>query len=310
MKPTVAICIPHINTPYFLEGCLNQIEKHSDKYDYQVWVMDQSNPEHKSTVREICQKHICCIMVDIPKVDAGFPLDFALGKILDKFTYFVSLDCDAFPIHDNWLHVPIELINRHNFSFVGHDSGLHLHPDYAKNGNFFHLNNHFRVSKTSVAKKISQEVGFMRPQNNNRVGFTPISHNWQGQADNGVVAQWHADMQNYGPKLSLSLNKIIGMTNEFGVYGMCIDDLVFHFVFGYHPDTIADPQKSLGQNYLNLVKEIATTGLTEPKVQQLLQMLQPHHPYTARTIFGKGETMQLKEDNVLFKQIDKLKQEI
>ena len=104
------------------------------------------------------------------------------------------------------------------------------------------------------------------------------------------------------------------MTNEFGVYGMCIDDLVFHFVFGYHPHSINDAAKSLGPEYLALEEKIKNEGLTEENIAWLLDNLKQHNSYTTR-IYSKSTNTKsqdtkaktMNKDNIIFKRIEELK---
>jgi len=309
MNDSCTIIIPNVNTEHLLYGSISQIEKFTNNVDWEVLVVDQSNDTIHNNILNKYREHPRVRVVKLPKIDAGYPIDFA-ARSSDK-DFLCSLDVDAFPIHPNWLYLPIQLIKEFNLSFVGQDTGLSFHPVYSTNGEFCHLNNYFRVSRTSLARHISEHAGFCRFQHRERTGlkFTPSNFNWHlDHADNGVVAQWWSDQVKLGDKVGLALNKIIGMTNEFGVYGMCIDDLVFHMVFGYHPDTINDANKSLGQDYLNLEKKIYQEGLTENNISQLLASLKPHHPYTSRVLSAGGKIGQsMDTQHEIYKRIEELK---
>lgn len=302
------IVIPHVNTPYLVEGSINQIKKLTNNVDYEIWLVDQSDEKiHQDLVTKYKDDEKVKV-IKLPKIDAGLPIDYAARNSTKEF--LCSLDADAFPIHKNWLYATIKLIKEFNLSFVGNDTGLSNYPLYKEQGKFVQINNYFRVSRTSIAKELSEQVGFCRVQSRPRTGLTFKDNTWGlDHSDNGVLAQWYSDKHAFGDKLSLAINKIIGMTNEFGVYGMCLDDLVFHMVFGYHPDTIADAKKSLGDQFLKLEEKIRTEGLTEKNINKLIKSLKNHHPYESRTLSISGESHSLNPQHGIYLRLDELKAE-
>jgi hypothetical protein len=272
---TCTIVVPHINTPFFLEACLNHIERYRNpNINHDIIVVDQSAPEFKEKVYSLCRGKPNIRLFNHPKMDAGYPIDLALTSATGEF--FCSLDCDAMVINKNWLLMPIELIKKHNFSFVGCSTGLHNSYSKMAPTPFFHINNFYRVSRTVIARKISLDVGFMRIENRDKVGFTPKNDMWRGSCDNGVVAQWYSDYCKLGPKLSLKLNSYTGRTNEMGLYGFTIDDMIYHFVFGFGAEWITDMIKTLGPEYLALRKEIETNGISFELIEKLVKNTQPH----------------------------------
>jgi hypothetical protein len=166
------------------------------------------------------------------------------------------------------LYLPVKLIEKFNFSFVGKESGLH-HSYTQQLGEYFHLNNYYRISRTNLAKKISEEIGFIRPQNKSRVNLI-YEKNVHISCDNGVLAQWYSDTEKMGPKLCLMMDKIIGKTPSLGVYGMVIDDLVFHMVFGQTNEECGIT--NLGDGYASLNREINENGLTDEMIEKLLSL--------------------------------------
>lgn len=306
MKDSCTIVIPHINTPHLLHGSISQIDKLTHNVDWEVVVADQSDPAIHEEIVNRYKANPRIRVLKLHRIDAGYPIDVVARSSGREF--LCSLDTDAFPIHPNWLYLPIQLIKEFNLSFVGQDTGLGLHPEYAFDGEFCHLNNYFRVSKTSLARHVSENAGFCRFQHQERTGWKFPNVGWKlSHADNGVVAQWWSDKIMSGDKVGLAMNKILGMTNEFGVYGMCIDDLVFHFVFGYHPDTINDASKSLGQPYLALEQKIKNEGLTSDNIEWLINNLKPHHPYTSRVLGIKGHSCNMDPNHGIYTRIEELK---
>jgi hypothetical protein len=259
----VTICIPICFELPFLEGSLRQIQKykHPD-IDHEILIMNQTEQKWHKKINDLAQEYGAKV-IDIPRIDAGYPIDVA-SRIANG-EYFCTLDADAFPISFDWLNLPIQLIKKFGFSFIGKESGLH-HAYKNSLGNYFHLNNYYRVSKTSTAKFLSEKIGFIRQQNKSRSELRYEINDVNVSCDNGVLAQWLSDKENLGPKLSLKMDKIIGKTPNMGVYGMVIDDLVFHMVFGQTNEEYG----YLNQEYQELSNRIYSEGLTEEIINLLL----------------------------------------
>jgi hypothetical protein len=103
--------------------CLDQIERHSQGWDYQVFVFDNS---HLTSHRALMRKH-ARVRVSPPGWVAvlgrianrlPFPhfarllershpgaLDYLARKVANDFDYIVTLDNDSFPVRDDWLEV-------------------------------------------------------------------------------------------------------------------------------------------------------------------------------------------------------------
>lgn len=88
--------------------------------------------------------------------------------------------------------------------------------------------------------------------------------------DNGVVAQWYSDQKGYGPKLSIPVTSQVGCTKKMGIYGMVLDNLVFHMVFGYGQEWIQDMMDVLGPDYLELRSKIERGELSEEMIKNLI----------------------------------------
>jgi len=103
--------------------CLDQVERHSQGWDYQVFVFDNS---HLKSHRALMRKH-ARVYVFPPRWIAvlgrianrlPFPhfvrllershpvaLDYLARKVANDFDYIVTLDNDSFPVRDDWLEV-------------------------------------------------------------------------------------------------------------------------------------------------------------------------------------------------------------
>jgi len=270
-----AILIPHVDSMDYLECCVRQIRKHRHpRVEQEIVIVDQSEPMVQDAVQKLYGEDpdIVLILQDRPLIDAGWPID--LGLDATACDYYCSLDCDAFPIHPNWLWIPIRLIEEFEVYQVGSSQGLHL--CYPEKGKFFHLNNFFRVMRTDDAQRLSDEAGFLRPENyGSRTCHVPSHHAEWGDdfADNGVVASWYADRHRLGKKVSLRVNEFIGWAEHMGFYGMVVDDLIFHMVYSFTQQQMVDRQKELGERFLGLQEGFFQMGCSEA-LSRLLSMCQ------------------------------------
>jgi hypothetical protein len=313
-KTLVTICIPVCYELEFLKGSIRQIMKHRhEEIDYEIIICDQTNDEMSQKINDLYKDNPEIKIVKIPRVDAGYPIDIAVRMASGE--YFCTLDADAFPISNLWLYLPVKLIEKFNFSFIGKESGLH-HSYTQQLGEYLHLNNYYRISRTDVAKKISEEIGFIRPQNKSRVNLT-YEKNVHISCDNGVLAQWYSDTEKMGPKLCLMMDKIIGKTPELGVYGMVIDDLVFHMVFGQTNEECGI--NNLGNGYASLNREINENGLTDEMIEKLLSLAKTENilnlygeenlRINGRQYYNNDAHYFLDEENEITKFMNKIKKD-
>jgi hypothetical protein len=314
MVRKVTICIPVCFEFEFLKGSINQIMKcKHPEIEYEIIICDQTSQEMSKMIHDQFSHYSEIKIVKIPRIDAGYPIDVASRMATGQ--YFCTLDSDAFPISGLWLYLPVRLIEEFGFSFIGKESGLHY--SYKDSlGDYFHINNYYRVSKTEVARKISQEIGFIRSQNrNNPLVQLEYSQSFPIECDNGVLAQWWSDKFQMGPKLSLMMDKIIGKTPQLGVWGMIIDDLVFHMVFGQTNEECGI--QSLGQDYVNMSKKINQFGLTEEVISELVSMSTTQNildfydsenlRINGRQVFDSGNHRFLSEQDQITKFIEEIK---
>lgn len=255
------VVVPHVDTPHLLRCCLTNIlhYQHPD-VTVEVLVVDQSEAATKAHVKGEWNGRkeglVEIEVMDAPRIDAGYPIDLAVRRA--KHEYFCSLDCDCWPINRAWLALPIEMVLRRGYSFVGVDHNLReAYPQLE--GDWRAINNYYRVSRTDLAKQASAAIGFMRPQNRQRAEIpfsVPAPAGW---FDNGVVAQWWSRYCLYG---GLGHNTGLLPTTRYlarahsrddcCAYGLVIAEMVFHLGYGFHPDTVNDAKQQLGQAYLDL----------------------------------------------------------
>jgi hypothetical protein len=107
----------------WIDLCLRQIERHSQGWDYQVTVFDNS---HLELHRALARKHERVTLLPndwvaavgraanrVPVNGAGLllershpaALDYLARRTTSGFDYLVTLDNDSFPVRDDWLDV-------------------------------------------------------------------------------------------------------------------------------------------------------------------------------------------------------------
>jgi len=275
MSASVTVCVPHVDTPHYAIGCVEAIlrQAHPD-VSVEVLVVDQSGPAAKAQMHAALDGRPGVRVLDAKRVDAGWPIDVAARVAGGEF--LCSLDCDAFPIHRNWLALPLRLIREHGADWVGSDTGLaQAYTKAGIPGPYIHLNNYFRVCRTSAAREASLAVGFLRWENHYKTGHQPLERAWPGMhCDNGVVAQWRAS-QRRERMASLAITAALGHTPKMGLYGMIIEGLVFHLVFGFGEEWIADLRDTLGGDYLALRDRLRSEGVTAAALTDLLARCRP-----------------------------------
>lgn len=107
----------------WIDLCLRQIERHSQAWDYEVFVFDNS---HLKLHRDLMRKHarvrvrpanwVAAVGRSVNRMPLGplgrmlershpAALDHLAGKVSADFDYIVTLDNDSFPVRDDWLDV-------------------------------------------------------------------------------------------------------------------------------------------------------------------------------------------------------------
>lgn len=263
-----SILVPHVEALHYLKFCIKQIRKYRHAgIAQEIIIADQSGATVYQAIKQLYNGDNSIQILHFPKVDHGHAIDMGLKAA--RYEYYCSLDCDAFPIHKNWLYLPIKLLEQYNLSFVGNNNAKELF--YQEKGEFFHINDFYRVSRTDLAREISDTVGFLKYENRERVGFAPKDDAWgNSYADSGIIAQWYADQKKLGEKISLDISSYVGTTNKMGQYGLVVDDLVFHLMFGYGEDWIADLTETIGVEYLELRARMRREGLSEQLLKELI----------------------------------------
>lgn len=303
-KVSVAIPVAYPEEIVFLRGNIAYIESHKHpEIETEIIICDQTG------VGDIKSEFGRYKVVTVQRVDAGYPLDVAVRQAEGQ--YFTSLDVDCAPLHEAWLYAPVKVLDTYpDVCMVGKATGLHNHHDYAKWGAFFHINNYYRTMRAEQARYVSQQVGFLRPENRAKADFYPVADfPFEANCDNGVRANSFTDKIKMGKKFSIAMNKILGMTNEMGVFGMVLDGLVFHMVFSSSKDWISDKSKTLGDDYMSWYSRINAEGF-EAVLPEMIAALKPKYEILYdRHLWDGTKEIQLTPQDDLFRNFSAWKKE-
>lgn len=269
---SIAILLPHWESWTFLQPCLEGMQKRRNQMlDERIYVLDDASADgsyEKAREYFASDERIVFKQFQRPNkhidADVGLLLDYGLDLVQEQFVAMV--DADAVPLSDDWLAFPIWLLERYGCSSVGLDTGLstgYARHDLAKtwwqpktgyvpaaglydNEWFSCINNLYRVMPTSLAKVVSEKIGFTRAMPNDSPSFyarlrrrlgrslgrpelNPRHPYLPGGCDNGVAANHFMDINRMGPKFNLPLTSYIGLTPRDGAFGQNICGLLFHF---------------------------------------------------------------------------------
>ncbi len=268
MSKSCTIIISHYNSIPFLRTCIRQLRKYiHPKIGQHIIISDQSNDEiHEQVILEFGNSSDITI-VRTKGLYSGYGIDWLMRHASIESEYICQLHVDAFPIHKNWLFMPISLMEENDFKFTGVLQFICDKPEtiYPYNGKgVFAMAQCFNIGKTDVYKEMSLEGGFTRfhnrPQAEN--GMTWNNDDWAKWAeadyhargsDDDVPAFFWEDNHREHDKMSFGYNGKIGISGEESNYGTIIEDMVFHF--GYHREGLG-VMPQMGAKYQEWTRKI------------------------------------------------------
>ncbi len=312
-KASVAILIPHWNSWDFLKPCLEYIQKNRNpQLTERVYVLDDSSTDGSfEKAKEYFKGDASIEFHRFSRYNKKYSADIGLlldyGLKLVKEDYVATIDADIFPLSTDWLSFPIWLINEYGCSAVGTDTGLST--SYRSRANFkttqpkegyrpearaysndwyTHINNFYRVMRTSTAKTVSEKIGFTRNDRSsnlfkkilNRIGrryfyWFPYHKRFPyfpGGEDNGVAANHFMDMNKMGPKFNIPITSYVGLTPHDGAFGQNISGLVFHFALSTR--ALSDERrevKDAGNKFGHWVKKIKESGIDGKNLEEMIE---------------------------------------
>lgn len=308
------IIISHYESLPFLECCLRQINKHRNKnVKHNVIIVDQSRTTQFIFNPSWFDVEDIVSMVHTFPLYSGFGLDWVFRHLNITSEYICQLHVDAFPIHKNWLYLPIKLIEENNFSFVGQhqftcDGTQSIYPPDP----FFSMSQCFNVARTETYKEMSMEAGFTRFHNRPQSGLTFKNEDWaqwashdynsRGSDDDVVAFHWE-DKYRRHDKFGLAISGMINTAEQGGSFGRIIENLVFHFSSGRESIGVMDLMPQKYQDYYKRIQK----GFTDELLEEMLSQVKTNNH--DRTLWDGKEKMTIPVPEELNKRIEELKNE-
>jgi hypothetical protein len=247
MKKSCTIIISHYESLSFLRTCIRQIKKYTNPdISQSIIIADQSSEEtHQKLLNEFKEESGISIF-NMKPLYSGYGIDWLMRCASIETDYVCQLHVDAFPIHKNWLYMPISIMEKNDFKFTGVlqficDKPETIYPYKGKG--VFAMAQCFNIGKADIYREMSLEGGFTRFHNrpNNDVSMTWKNNDWADWAkedynargsDDDVPAFFWEDNYREHDKMSFGFTGKIGIDGEESNYGTIIEDMVFHF--GFH----------------------------------------------------------------------------
>lgn len=144
----------------WLSLTLGQIRRHTDTSDYEVLLYDNANwPEQRARISEFPNVRIVAGDRELPHAEA---LDFLADATSPDVEVLVTLDTDAFPIHDEWLPTLLDKIDG-GCALVGvwrDEMSPVLEPFIHPSCLAIRRDRFFRLEGVSFAKSYDIDVGY------------------------------------------------------------------------------------------------------------------------------------------------------
>jgi glycosyltransferase involved in cell wall biosynthesis len=238
MTPKVTIIISNYNSIHWLRIAVDQIRKHT-KHPYHIIISEQT--ENPYDVQAEYNGWDFITVVPVPAHSSGSGTDYILRYCNIDTEYICSMDVDTFPVSDEWLSLPIRLMNDYGLTWVG----LRAEIEAAYSLHYFHMGECYRIGRTKNFKLLSDAVGWTQVKG-------------EGFRDNAVNAHSYEDAHFKNKKLSLPVTGRIGITRSEGEYGRLIGNLAMHFCFAFTSSLHETPVKNMGEEYMDWEQKIKT----------------------------------------------------
>lgn len=294
------IIISHYESLHFLHACIRQIRRyeHPDIKQH-IIIVDQSCEDTRNIIfKEYNYVRNISLRSSDP-LYSGHSIDCAMRMENFKTDYICQLHVDAFPIHKNWLLLPITLIEEYGFAFAGQ---LHFYSRSTDTiyppGPFFSMSPTFNVARTETYREMSLNGGFTRFHEREKIkpAFNFQSTDWQEWAmqdyanrgsDDDVPAFHWEDKYRQHNKIGLALTGMMGIPGQDPGYGRIIEDIVFHFGFGNEHKGVGD---KMGTNYLYWMNRIKQEGLTDDIIEEMLLLARTNNVDLSHPSGTQGRT--------------------
>lgn len=265
------IIVSHFESINFLRACLRQTLKHTHPEILQkIIVCDQSGDETHALVLEEFGNIEGVQIVRTKPLYSGYGIDFLIQRGYIDTDYIAQLHVDAYSISNQWLYLPIKLIEEYDLAFAGQLQFISTGKEsiYPPSP-MFAMAQCFNVGKTEIYKEMSYQAGFTRFHNRPWVeeGITWKNDDWsvwaepayqeRGSDDDVVAFSWE-DKYCEHDKLGLAITSMIQSH-----FGRIIEDMVFHFGSCRESIGVADSMGDLYQHYTMRINENYSDELVE-----------------------------------------------
>lgn len=315
MKTSCTIIISHFENLNFLHTCIRQTRKHTHPdISQHIIIVDQS---HDNTHAEVAFQYANDSDVTVIRTDpwySGYGVDIVMRKGNIKTEYVVQLHVDAFGISDQWLKLPITLMQEYNLAFAGQLQFISSgdHSIYAP-GKFFAMAQCFNVGRTDVYREMSEQAGFLRFHNrawlnppmefkcNHWAEWAKDDYENRGSDDDVVAFHWQ-DVFREDNKLGLAVTGFIEPS-----YGRIIESIVFHFGSANEARGTMDTQPELYRHYTQRINQDYSDALIDEMVNLAKSHPTPETQILSRN-FWNGRTKEVSvPTDEMNKRIEELK---
>jgi hypothetical protein len=311
------IIISHYESCNFLHTAIKQIRKYKHFEIYQrILVVDQSSKETFAGLEKQYRFDADIDVIWTQQLWSGYGIDCAMRYHDIKTDYVCQLHADCFPIHKNWLMLPIAMIEWHNLSFVGQLQFISKPNDtiYPPSKGFFCMAQSFNVAKTETYKDLSMIAGFTRFHNRPQSGLKWKSNAWEQWAadnyhergsDDDVVAFHWQDANTYDDKLGLAITGFIEPS-----FGRIIEDIVFHFGSCRESIGVINQMSDGYRKYTGRINNGYTDELIEEMVALAKANQPPQQEILRRNHWDGKLKISMPPSEALNKRIEELKNEM
>lgn len=309
------IIISHYESVAFLIAAIRSIRKHKHpEIEQRIYICDQSGDYTFKTISDLYAKDEDIWVVHTKPLWSGYGIDFLLHNNFIKTDYICQIHSDVVTISNQWLYLPIKLIEENNFSFVGQlqfisDGSQSIYPPHP----IFAMAQCFNVAKTETYREMSLEAGFTRFHNRPDCGLTFKNNDWaewakedyqaRGSDDDIVAFHWNSKYKTEN-MLGLAITGYI----ESG-YGRLIEDLVFHFGSANEARGVMSSMPELYQEYTKRINENYDDDLIEEMVSLAKANKPPELEILTRNLWDGELKISSPTTEQLNNRIEELKNE-
>jgi len=298
----ITIIVFHWEDLAYLRGTIRQLKRYAHPdIPQQIIIADQS--KRQKTVDAVFAEFTMpgIRVVHLPQYGSGYSVDHIFRHKMVTTKYTCTIDVDAFPIHRNWLKVPIALIE-YGFTWVGVHAQIEHHYGYNK-GQFFDMCQHFRVGRSETYDQLAYFAGFCKNDSRHVLGY--YDKEWKGWSDDGVVAHWWEDQYRSHDKFTFAVSHHLGTAPTQGLYGRYTDDLLWHFGYSWTGRMVQNIRANMGDDFINWMRRLRKEGLTDALIDEMLAKKVPLEAPIPRLLWTKKQICTPSDE--LNKLVDNIK---